>query len=399
MSPPTTPTSTPMPLSLDTGSGGDKLSLQTSAISHLTPPVTPIGKPNAEPDSLSQSEAGPERTSLVKQIITKPLRFIDDLTICRDENDRPIEFGRGVLSIVYKATSTPPAPPIGTDTPPCSPACSSRVLAAKTPVRRDARAALQAEALTLTRLNRTPGHHDRVITFYGVEPATEALVMAAVPLVLSTYIEDQADLRKKQFSTATMFEPVVGMDSFFDLAQKLIGGLAWLHSNAGVIHGDIKPLNILLRPIATDDCTDPDAFPYHPLYADFSSALDIPSDASENINGKITDMYAVTVPFTAPELLKSLTTGTMALSPASDVFSLAATLIAAATGDMLLYPGDRRRRQLMACDGHQILDFARNGANGTRVPRNGPVEKLVKAAVVKDPAQRISAKEWLALAS
>ena len=389
-----------MQLSVNTGSGGDELSLQTSSIPHLTPPVTPIGKPSTESDSLtSQLEAGPDGASLVKQNITKPLRFIDHLEICRDENDRPIEFGRGVLSIVYKATSTPTAQPIGADTPPTSPAFSSRVLAAKTPLRRDARAALQTEALTLTRLNRTPGHDDRVITFFGVEPETEALVMAAVPLELSTYIEDQADLRKKQFSTATMFEPVMGMDSFLDLARKLIGGLAWLHNNAGMIHGDVKPLNILLRPIPTDECGDAGAFPYHPLYVDFSSALDIPSDASGNIHSNITGMYAVTVPFTAPELLKSLTSGNVALSPASDVFSLAATLIAAATGDMLLYPGDRRRRQLMACDGHQILDFTRSGANGARVPRNGPVEKLVKPAVVKDPTQRISAQEWVTLAS
>lgn len=389
-----------MQLSVNTGSGGDELSLQTSSISHLTPPVTPIGKPSAESGSLtSQLEAGLDGASLVKQNITKPLRFIDNLEICRDENDRPVEFGRGVLSIVYKATSAPTAQPIGADTPPTSPAFSSRVLAVKTPLRRDARTALQTEALILTRLNRTPGHDDRVITFFGVEPETEALVMAAVPLELSTYIEDQADLRKKQFSTATMFEPVMGMDSFLDLARKLIGGLAWLHNNAGIIHGDVKPLNILLRPIATDECGDAGAFPYHPLYADFSSAVDIPSDASENVHGNVTGMYAVTVPFTAPELLKSFTSGNVALSPASDVFSLAATLIAAATGDMLLYPGDRRRRQLMACDGHQILDFTRSGANGARVPRNGPVEKLVKPAVVKDPVQRISAQDWVTLAS
>lgn len=383
-------------MQLSVNTGGNELSIRA----HLTPPVTPIGK-TSHRDSLDQLETGAD-ASLVKQSITQPLRFIDDLTICRDANDTPIEFGRGVLSIVYKATSTPPAPPIGADTPPTSPAFSSRVLAAKIPLRRDARAALQAEALTLTRLNRTPGHDDHVITFFGVDAATEALVMAAVPLELSTYVEDQADLRKKNVSTATMFEPVMGMDSFFDLARKLIGGLAWLHNEAGLIHGDVKPLNILLRPIASDDCadagTDVGAFPYHPLYADFSSALDIPCE-QEDINSKITDMYAVTIPFTAPELLKSLTSDNIALSPASDVFSLAATLIACATGDMLLYPGDRRRRQLMACEGHQILDFARNGANGIRVPRNGPVEKLVKPAVIKDPLQRISAQDWVALAA
>lgn len=386
-----------MQLSLHTSPDGKNIPLHTpTSVSSLTPPVTPIAKEGGEPERSIASPSSTESTaSIIRPNVSTPLRFTDDLEICRDAEDRPIEFGRGAWSIAYKARSTPSAP-TGAHS------AASRVVAVKAPLRRDARPVLQAEALTLTRLNLTPGHEGRVVPFYGFYSDSDALVMPAVPLVLSTYIEDQADLRKKQPSTATMFEPVQGLDSFRDLARKLIGGLAWLHQSAGVIHGDIKPHNLLLRPIAEEPGTIADAFPFEPLLADFSSSLDIPSDATSNQETSHTSMSAFTPPFTAPELLSlaSLKSGDVAPTPASDVYSLAATLIAAATGDLLLYPGSSKMQRLaMARDGHRILDFTRSGANGCRVPRNGLVEKLVQPAVAKDPTKRITTQEWLSLAS
>jgi serine/threonine protein kinase len=269
-------------------------------------------------------------------------------------------------------------------------------------LRRDARKVLQSEALTLTRLNLTPGFEQHVVPFHGFISDSDALVMSAVPLALSTYIEDQADLRKKNPSTATMFDPVQGPESWRDMARKLITGLAWLHDTAGFIHGDIKPHNVLLRPIAIDKPgTEVGAFPYEPLLVDFSSAFDIPTDATPTLDTNHAAMSAFTPPFTAPELLSlaSLKSGDVAPTPSSDVFSLAATLIAAATGDLLLYQGSNNMQRLaMARDG-RILDFTRAGSNGGRVPRNGFVEKLVQPAVSKDPAQRISTRDWMALAS
>jgi serine/threonine protein kinase len=274
----------------------------------------------------------------------------------------------------------------------------------KAPLRRDARKVLQAEALTLTRLNLTPGFEKHVVPFQGFLSDSDALVMSAVPLALSTYIEDHADLRKKQHSTATMFDPVQGPESWRDMARKLITGLAWLHDTAGIIHGDIKPHNVLLRRISTDEPgVDAGAFPYEPLLADFSSAFNIPTDTTLTTpDTNQASMSAFTPPFTAPELLSlaSLKSGDVAPTPSSDVFSLAATLIAAATGDLLLYPGSNNMQRLaMAREGHRILEFTRAGSNGCRVPRNGFVEKLVQPAVSKDPAQRILTRDWMALAS
>ncbi|KAJ5111299.1 hypothetical protein N7532_001834 [Penicillium argentinense] len=390
-----TPPSSPMQLSLHTGRDGKDVSLQTpTSVSSLTPPVTPIGKDSVEriPSPLSEP-SNEQSASLLRGKITTPLRFTDELEECLDERGRRIEFGEGVWSKVYKARSTP-ASTSALQTPPSSPVTDSRILAIKTSRRGDAGPVLTTEALILTRLTLTPGHEKHIVPFHGFHTETQSLVMSAVPLALSTYIEDQADLARKQpVSTATMFDPFLGPAPWKDMARKLISSLAWLHHTAGIMHGDVKPHSILLRPTEADE-SHPGAFRYEPLLADFSAAMDIAPDSADQ---KVLSSF--TAPFSAPEVLKSLRPGGAPPTPASDVFSLAATLLAAATGHVLLYPGcDFRRRNLMAGEGHQIIDFIRSFGNGSRVPRNGFVEKLTKPAVAKIPEQRISAQDWVVLA-
>ncbi|KAJ5210711.1 hypothetical protein N7491_010519 [Penicillium cf. griseofulvum] len=383
----------PFPLSLETAQANNP-SLSTQVPASLTPPVTPIAK-ERRPTSTSTPSQDSQIEPSISKDNTGTLFFTDDLEICHDENNRSFEFGRGVWSIVYKARSSPHQKNIP-GTPPSSPTSTSQVLAVKAPLRRDARPVLKAEAITLTRLTQTQGHEKYIVPFRGYHAELGALVMAAVPTSLAIYVEEQAKVaRNRQPVTATMFEPVQGPASYEDLARKLIAGLNWLHQVAGVVHGDIKPHNILLRPIDTDEAP----FPYEPLFVDFSATVDIPADADAPDTTRAS-MSSFTPPFTAPEMLASLTSTEIAPTPASDVFSLAATLLAAATGDLLLYPNMNHRLRLeMARAGHQIIDFTRSGMSGSRVPRNGFVERIVKPAVVKDPAQRIATPDWVELAS
>jgi serine/threonine protein kinase len=173
------------------------------------------------------------------------------------------------------------------------------------------------------------------------------------------------------------------------LADKLITALSWLHNTAEVVHGDIKPGNILLSP--NRSCAD---FAFDPLLIDFSSSHII-SSTPPTLN----TLSAVTREYTAPELLSPsvLSDPSATATTASDVFSLAVTLIVAATGDLTVYDGNLWQRTSMAKQGWNILEFVRNGEGGMKVRQGGMVERVAEAAVRKIEGGRIGALEWRGL--
>ncbi|KAL3482506.1 kinase-like domain-containing protein [Aspergillus californicus] len=388
-------TNTPMPLSISTKAQHGAASMQQP-----TPPVTPTIGDNS--DSIPSSSSSSILCSVADTgpvAVSSPPEFTGELEYQLDEKGRRIEFGRGAWSVVYKAFSSARAEcSTRPFTPPSSPAPASRLVAVKSPARRDARAVLHAEALALTRASSVPDSEHHVVRFHGFVAESSSIIMSAVPLSLSTYIEDKAALAQKNKTTRSMFDPVQGLAQWHGLAKKLVAGLSWLHSSALILHGDIKPHNILLQPcMSIDDDANSTEFLYEPLFADFSSSC--PISSSEEPTG--TALSAITPPFTAPELLRvsSLACPDAVITPASDVFSLAVTLLAAATGDLLLYPGyNSMQRLMMAKDGHRVIEFTRSSDNGSRVPKNGIVEKIIKPAIAKDPAERITPGDWLQLA-
>ncbi|KAI9376287.1 kinase-like domain-containing protein [Aspergillus egyptiacus] len=392
-------THTPVPLSISTNTQHGAATIQLPQ--GLTPPVTPtIEDRDAKAAALSPTTT--DACLDQKVAVSTPRQFSDELEYHLDQRGRPAEFGRGAWSVVYKALASAradyPARPL---TPPSSPGPGGRLVAVKSPARRDAHAVLLAEALALTKASSVPGSEHHIVPFHGYIADSNSIVMSAVPLSLSTYIEDKARLAQQNKTTRNMFDPVQGMAPWHDLAKKLVASLSWLHSDAQIVHGDIKPHNILLQPcmsvIGNDNDADAAIFPYEPLFADFSSSH--PITTSEEPSS--TSLSALTPPFTAPELLRvsSLSSPDVIPTPASDVFSLAVTLLAAATGDLLLYPGSNNmQRLLMAKEGHRVIEFTQSGSNGCRVPRNGLVERIIKPAVAKDPAQRILPDNWVKLA-
>ncbi len=143
-------------------------------------------------------------------------------------------------------------------------------------------------------------------------------------------------------------------------ARRLLGALASAH-RAGIIHRDIKPANVLF-----DERGEP-------CLADFGVALS--RDQTHGLT--VAGMVVGTPGFMAPEQARG-----EAVSPATDVFSLGATLLFAATGDGPYGQGDPGLLMVRAASGK--VD---------RVPKSvpGSLRKLLRATLDPRPERRPSA--------
>lgn len=306
------------------------------------------------------------------------------------------EYGRGVWSVVYRAVeiadkvsaNTPLTPPTS---PPSSPAQAgvNGILAVKAPSRRDAHQILEKEARVLTYLHSFPEASDHLVPFYGYDQAWSSLILGPIPLNLETRAKTAGATARINFSTRTMLDPVMGAVEWANLAVDLVDGLVFLHA-ANCVHGDIKPANILLHPSSTTNSLIP-------LFCDFSSARVIASSDSRQgeTEEEIEQVSAVTADYTSPELLASLLRRDGAIvTPASDVFALATTLLMAAIGESP-YAGARTEVQKlgMAKEGRP-LEFARNGNGASRIMKGKMVEKIVMGAVENKVEKRLTAVEW-----
>ncbi|KAI9813252.1 MAG: hypothetical protein M1827_004194 [Pycnora praestabilis] len=328
------------------------------------------------------------------------------------------EFGRGVWSVVYRAVQHPTqingiVRDHGLPSPQSSPSWkefpqnrSTTLIAIKAASRHDAKDVLKHEARILTYLQPESATHqiearNYTVTFYGFEARRSAIILDAVPLTLHKYSKDCAKSMKSNFSTATMTEPVIGTEQWLSIAEHLISGLQFLQKH-NIVHGDVKPQNILLKRANTDihqthdgdDNTSNNQQPmsYTPLYCDFSSSHHLsPFDTTPEVS-------AVTTDYTSPELLNAFyhRAGALAIAtPASDVFALGVTLITAATGESP-YSGARIEMQKvsMAKEGRP-LDFARCGGQASRVMKGGVVQRVVEGTVKKNVEERIGVEEWV----
>lgn len=331
---------------------------------------------------------GSKKPVVAGQAAARPCPF--DVEVLKDQYGRNQTFGSGAWSTVYKATTYSRTEiHAGLPSPPASPKLSLPVLVAvKRPLNKDAITIIESEAKILSFISTVDGCEDYVVPFYGIDTRDSSLVLAAVPLSFDHYITRCAQNSAQNLSTRNMTEPVIGSTGvWLDLAYQMISALDWLHNEAGVVHGDIKPGNILL----SQNSTPLSPFPYRPLFADFSSSqlLDAPEPTPNTLS-------AVTREYTAPELLSSavLRNPKSMATTASDVFSLAVTLLVAATGDTMVYSGSMFQRQAMATQGWHVLSHVRNGEQGSRVPRQGVVERTLERAVLKAGMGRISAERW-----
>lgn len=318
------------------------------------------------------------------------------------------EYGRGAWSVVYRAVEitentlppsllTPPSSPTPTNRPALHP--TKDLLAVKAPSRRDAHKILYKEARILTYLHTSPQAPTYLVPFHGYAQPDSSFLLTAIPLSLESHTKSAAKTARANFTTRTMFDPVVGTQQWAHIASHLISGLEFLHSR-NCIHGDIKPANILLQP--SDSSLQGNHFLLTPLYCDFSSSsITTPLSAPEPIS-------AVTTEYTSPELLSSLhhppskNNHALAIAtPASDIFALAVTLVTAATGESPYEAARLEVQKLSMCLEGRPLEFAAGGEQGTRVRKGGTVWRCLEGAMrrerVGEGMGRWGVEEWKGL--
>ena len=196
--------------------------------------------------------------------------------------------GRGLTSVVYSAELE-----------------TGETVAAKIPFNNETRQVLEREGAILAQVHSIPRSTEYVIPYYGKRAFddTFALCLELCPQNMQDYVN----------SLTGASPPVISMELWKNWLSTLLTGVEFLH-DAGFLHNDIKPHNILLTSSL------------HPYLSDFAVAspmydLNLPSTPDLHILG--------TTVYTAPELLSAETVPT---TPASDIYSLGITMFVAAAG-------------------------------------------------------------------
>ena len=183
----------------------------------------------------------------------------------------------------------------------------------------------------------------------------DADVDAAVPWLATAYVAGPS------LAESVKDRGPLSATSLLSLAAGLAKGLSAIHA-AGVVHGDLKPSNVLL---ALDG----------PRVIDFGI-----SQAAETAPLTQAGLVVGTPSFMSPEQASGKKTG-----PLSDVFSLGAVLAFAATGRKPFGPGPPA----------EVLERVVRGSPGLdSAPPE--VRPLIERCLAKDPGQRPTAAELLA---
>ena len=203
-----------------------------------------------------------------------------------------------------------------------------------------------AEADVMARLSA----HPSIVTIYQASISADGR-----PYFVMEYCPDTMSSRYKKAP--------LHLDEVLDAGVRVAGALETAH-RTGVLHRDIKPSNILINALR------------NPALADFGIAAAIPDGLGEEDK-----IFAMSVPWSSPEVLQEKVTG----SDASEIWSLGATLytLLAGRSPFELPVREKNTRELITA---RIIKAQYVPINRPDVP--AMLEGVLAKAMHKDPAQR-----------
>jgi serine/threonine protein kinase len=238
------------------------------------------------------------------------------------------------------------------------------------------------EAAVLTYLSTKLKHQNFVVDFYGIDMGVTRNVLPA--LVFEKMECSFQDWLKRSLSSnlekrRNQLLPVLG-----SFTIQLTSALRWLHDEAAVVHGDIKPSNILIRSrLHVSEVGTSTTLAL--CFADFASAciIDQPKPAHTGLT------YA----YMAPEKLrKPQDTPTLA----GDVWALGITMLEMVVGRDPYRDINPRMRKLAAIGHGEPIAYVRDEieeVGGLKYAKD-----VLGPALEKDPMKRVTAREWPAIA-
>ncbi|QMU97062.1 serine/threonine protein kinase [Microbacterium esteraromaticum] len=212
--------------------------------------------------------------------------------------------------------------------------------------------AFNAEADISARLSA----HPSIVTIYQASISADGR-----PYFAMEYCPDTMSARYRKAP--------VPIAEVLDAGVRIAGALETVH-RAGLLHRDIKPSNVLINSLGS------------PVLADFGIAAAV-VDAGES------DVFAMSVPWSSPEVLQERVTG----SVPSEIWSLAATLYTLLAGRTPFEVDDR------ASNSRDQLRQRIIRARYTPIPVPGmpPIlDQILAAAMHRDPARRFASMEEFA---
>lgn len=280
-----------------------------------------------------------------------------------------------------------PTPRTSLDVDSTKPLTTREAYAIKLPYGRTAKTVLATEVEILSGIaTRYPDYASYVVPFFGRDERNEAIVLEAMDTTLEAYVQNHLNTlgkEERQKALAKMFVPI---------AKSLLEGLVWM-GERGIVHGDIKPGNILISLQHLEEDVSDIPIPNRILYTDFSAAT-LPSMTKEKNPGA---GAAGTWDFLSPVLI---TTKNAPSTASTDLWALAITLLQIVIGaspfDSAARGNNFRRREFIKMG--NPLGMLRAGEDGLRnaacLDASG-LEAWFKKVLGNKGRSMVTAKEWL----